>query len=60
MSDTELLSDRVKKLEEMLDELSGTAVNAVDLDIMWIIISSILVFFMQVGFAMVRYLSYNI
>lgn len=47
------LETRVAELEARIEELSNTAAQASDLDIVWIIISAILVFFMQVGFAMV-------
>lgn len=42
---------RVAQLEAML----GDTVMATDLDAVWIIVSAVLVFFMQVGFAMVSF-----
>ena len=57
----EELTRRVVSLEERIGGLNQTSVSptevevlATDLDIVWIIISAIMVFFMQVGFAMVR------
>lgn len=47
------MESRVAELEEKLAELSG---SATDLNVVWIVISSVLVFFMQVGFAMVSVL----
>lgn len=52
MEDAELAT-RLDELEARLRELSLTAAAADDLDVVWIIISAVLVFFMQVGFAMV-------
>lgn len=43
------LERRISELEQRLDD----TVVASDLDAMWVIISAVLVFFMQVGFAMV-------
>lgn len=48
--DDDDLEARVAELEARIEELAQTT----DLDIVWMIISAILVFFMQVGFAMVR------
>lgn len=53
MSSDEDLADRVEKLERMVESLSDSTSLSDDLDIIWIIVSSVLVFFMQVGFAMV-------
>lgn len=44
---------RVAELEERIGELYADSAMASDLDVVWIIISAVLVFFMQVGFAMV-------
>lgn len=44
------MESRVAELEDRMRDLAATAA---DLDIIWIIISAVLVFFMQVGFAMV-------
>lgn len=53
MSDTDL-QDRLAELEARVNDLTLNMALASDLDTIWIIISAVLVFFMQVGFAMVR------
>lgn len=55
MSDAEL-AERLAELEARLSELSLTAATGGDLDVIWIIVSAVLVFFMQVGFAMVSFI----
>lgn len=55
MSDAEL-AERLDELEARLSELSLTAATEGDLDVVWIIASAVLVFFMQVGFAMVSFI----
>lgn len=52
-SNEDALMARLQDLEDRLDWLSREAVVATDLDVVWIIVSAVLVFFMQVGFAMV-------
>ena len=47
------LEQRVAQLEERFGELDPDSAMASDLDVVWIIVSAVLVFFMQVGFAMV-------
>lgn len=47
------LERRVAELEDRLGELYADSAMASDLDVVWIIVSAVLVFFMQVGFAMV-------
>lgn len=53
MSNADDMESRVAELEAKLKELSTTAALATDINVVWIIISAVLVFFMQVGFAMV-------
>lgn len=53
MSSADDMESRVAELEAKLEALSGTAT---DLNVVWVVISSVLVFFMQVGFAMVSVL----
>eukprot|EP00752_Nemacystus_decipiens_P007497 g6698.t1 len=48
------LEQRVAELEDRLAELSADSAMASDLDVVWIIVSAVLVFFMQVGFAMLE------
>lgn len=45
---------RLADLEAKYQELSSKAAMASDVDVIWLIVSAVLVFFMQVGFAMVR------
>lgn len=52
MSSNEELEARIEELEFIVANLSA-APSSNDLDIIWVIISATLVFFMQVGFAMV-------
>lgn len=52
-SSNDELEARLVELEARMSELSDTAAMSLDLDIVWIIVSAVLVFFMQVGFAMV-------
>lgn len=47
------LERRVAELEERIGELYAGSAMASDLDVVWITVSAVLVFFMQVGFAMV-------
>lgn len=47
------LERRVAELEERFGDLYADSALASDLDVVWIIVSAVLVFFMQVGFAMV-------
>lgn len=47
------LEQRVAELEERFGELYADSAKSSDLDVVWIIVSAVLVFFMQVGFAMV-------
>lgn len=57
MSESDGGSDSAVELErriaELEERLGDTAVVASDLDAVWVIMSAVLVFFMQVGFAMV-------
>lgn len=53
MSSIDDMENRVAELEAKLEALSSTAT---DLNVVWVVISSVLVFFMQVGFAMVSVL----
>lgn len=50
---TQELLDRVEDLENQIARLSTVVAMRTDIDGVWIIISAVLVFFMQVGFAMV-------
>ena len=56
MSSSDDMESRVAELEEKLVALSAPGTTATDLNVVWIIISAVLVFFMQVGFAMVSVL----
>ncbi|CAM9837624.1 unnamed protein product, partial [Ectocarpus fasciculatus] len=48
------LARRVAELEDRLGQLYDESALASDLDVVWIIVSAVLVFFMQVGFAMLE------
>lgn len=43
----------MEELERLVATIASTAADSSDLDIVWVIVSAVLVFFMQVGFAMV-------
>lgn len=49
------VNDRMDDLESRIYQLSTEAAMRTDLDGVWIIISAVIVFFMQVGFAMVSF-----
>lgn len=58
MSSVDDMESRVAQLEAKLEALSTTSSTlATDINVVWIIISAVLVFFMQVGFAMVSAVS---
>lgn len=52
-SDEEAMMARLRHLEDQLAQLSKNTAMTTDLDVVWIVVSAMLVFFMQVGFAMV-------